>query len=318
METTRPLVSIGMPVYNGERYLRAALDSLLTQTFKDFELIIADNASTDQTAEICQEYAARDRRIQYHRNERNLGATWNYNHLVELARGKYFKWAAHDDICEPEFLLKCVQVLEQDPSVVLCHPWTKTINEQGAVTGQYNLDGKLQTSSNRPSVRFRSLHRAYMCYPIFGLIRTRALKLTPLFGSFGHADGVLLARLALMGRFYEIPEHLFLNRHHAQQSTRIFSKKNGKCDLHGFMAWWDPNKTGQIAFPTWELFSEYWQAIAQTPLNFYEQLRCYITMLSWLRSYWMDIVQEALMGFYQFFRLHFHNPNKSRRLRVEV
>src|SRR5687767_6393032 len=102
-----PLLSIGLPVYNGQRYLHAALDSLLGQDFDDFELIIADNASTDETEAICREFAARDRRIRYHRNTANVGAVPNHNLVFELARGKYFKWAAHDDECHPGMLRSC-------------------------------------------------------------------------------------------------------------------------------------------------------------------------------------------------------------------
>lgn len=100
-----PHVSIGMPVYNGGRYVKAALEAVLAQTFRDFELIISDNASTDATEAICREYAARDPRIHYSRNGENLGAARNSNRTVELATGQYFKWAHHDDLCAPEFSL---------------------------------------------------------------------------------------------------------------------------------------------------------------------------------------------------------------------
>ena len=112
MLNNKPRVSIGMPVFNGENYLAEALDSLLTQTFSDFELIISDNASTDKTEEICRAYAVRDQRIRYFRNQENLGASRNYNRVFELSSGEYFKWAAHDDLCAPEFLGRCVDVLD--------------------------------------------------------------------------------------------------------------------------------------------------------------------------------------------------------------
>src|ERR1700737_2789384 len=92
-----PRVSIGLPVYNGERYLRFAIDSLLEQDYINFELIISDNASTDATQAICQEFADKDPRVRYYRNQTNLGASGNYDRVFELARGDLFKWAAHDD-----------------------------------------------------------------------------------------------------------------------------------------------------------------------------------------------------------------------------
>ena len=93
-----PKVSIGMPVYNGERFIRKALDSLLAQTFTDFELIISDNASTDATPEICKEYAKRDNRIRFIRQPKNMGAIWNFNFVLQEAQGEYFMWAASDDM----------------------------------------------------------------------------------------------------------------------------------------------------------------------------------------------------------------------------
>src|SRR5512139_3267591 len=125
MNPDKPRVSIGVPVYNGENFLKDALDSLLAQTFKDFEIVIADNVSTDQTEEICRSYAAKDARIRYYRNETNIGAGPNHNRVFELSRGEYFKWVCHDDMCAPEFLERCIEVLDRDPSVVLCHAETR-------------------------------------------------------------------------------------------------------------------------------------------------------------------------------------------------
>src|SRR3712207_6191103 len=116
MNTQSPKVSIGLPVYNGEKFIREAIDSILNQTFEDFELIISDNASTDETAAICQTYAAQDRRVRYFRNLENIGAAGNHNRVFEAASGKYFKWAAHDDLCGPNFVAECVNVLDRDPS----------------------------------------------------------------------------------------------------------------------------------------------------------------------------------------------------------
>ena len=99
-----PCVSIGMPVFNGEVYLKAAIDSLLTQTFSDFELIISDNASSDKTKEICEQYAKNDSRIRYIRQEKNLGATMNFKFVLDQAVGEYFMWAAADDIRSSDFI----------------------------------------------------------------------------------------------------------------------------------------------------------------------------------------------------------------------
>src|SRR2546426_6424374 len=120
-------VSIGLPVFNCDPLLRQAVDSLLTQTYSDFELVISDNASTDGTEAICREYAAKDHRVRYYRGERNRGAVWNWNRVFELSGGEYFKWAAHDDLCAPDYVERCVEVLDRDPSVVLCYAETVLI-----------------------------------------------------------------------------------------------------------------------------------------------------------------------------------------------
>jgi glycosyltransferase involved in cell wall biosynthesis len=111
MAQALPRVSIGMPVYNGAQYIREALDSLLAQTFTDFELIISDNASTDNTQAICEEYARRDSRIRYVRQSENIGATSNFSFVLNQARSDLFMWAAHDDLWAPDFLMDGVKLL---------------------------------------------------------------------------------------------------------------------------------------------------------------------------------------------------------------
>src|SRR5438105_14597753 len=135
--SNRPAISIGMPVRNGEKYVSQAIDSLLAQTFTDFELIICDNASTDRTERICREYAAKDGRIRYHRNERDIGPAQNYTRCFGLARGTYFRWHAHDDVCEPTYLARCLAVLQRDPSVINCHSLTRVIDERGQTLRDY-------------------------------------------------------------------------------------------------------------------------------------------------------------------------------------
>ena len=117
----RPTVSIGLPVHNGAAFLAEAIESIPAQTFTDFELVISDNASTDRTPEICRSYTAADGRIRYYRQEANIGAARNYNVVFQRSSGKYFKWAAHDDLIRPTYLARCVAALEADPEAVLCH-----------------------------------------------------------------------------------------------------------------------------------------------------------------------------------------------------
>ncbi|MGQ0571211.1 MAG: glycosyltransferase family 2 protein [Armatimonadota bacterium] len=275
MTTRPPRVSISLPVYNGERYLKETIDSILAQTFGDFEVIIADNASTDGTEEICRTYAGADRRIRYCRWPENRGATWNHNRTFELSVGEYFKWAAHDDTYTPDFLARCVEVLDHDASAVLCCSRTMFIDEHGTIAGQYPL--RLKTDSPVPHERFRELILIHhWCYPIFGVIRSNTLKMTPLMGYFSSADRVLLARLGLLGRFHEIPEYLFFYREHGGQSTRVFPTR------HLRAPWFAPSLDGRIIFPDWRIFAEYRAAIRDAPLRPSDRAHCYLHLACWL------------------------------------
>jgi len=211
LDGARPRLTIGLPIYNGEQLLPQAIESLLTQKYDDFEVVISDNASVDGTPELCAAYAAQDRRIRYVRNERNLGSIPNFNKLVGLARGEYFKWAAHDDWCEPEFVGRCVEGLDADPGVVLCHAKAIRVDEAGD-TLVVDLD-PLDVRSPDPAERFRQvLWSLRAIYPIYGVIRTDALRRTQLFRGHSGSDRILLAELSLLGQLYQIPELLLYER----------------------------------------------------------------------------------------------------------
>lgn len=117
-----PRVSIGLPVYNGELHLSEALDSLLSQDFRDFEIILSDNASTDGTEAVCRAYEARDSRIRYIRQLTNIGPTENFNFVLSQASAEYFMWAAHDDVWESDFLREMVSILDvcDDVEIAFC------------------------------------------------------------------------------------------------------------------------------------------------------------------------------------------------------
>jgi len=215
----KPLVSIGMPVYNEGQFIRQALESLLAQDYENFELIISDNASEDKTPEICLEYAARDKRIRYYRNEKNMGAAWNFKRVFDLSKGKYFMWSAGHDLWNKKFISKCLEVLENDPSVVLCYPQTMLIDMQGRELKI--LSSCLDTRSEfKASRRFhRTIWELNWCESIYGLIRPDALKKTSLGVALVGVDCLLLAELSLLGKFVLIPETLFYLRLNRPEET---------------------------------------------------------------------------------------------------
>ncbi|MEO1670747.1 MAG: glycosyltransferase [Cyanobacteria bacterium J06631_2] len=313
MNQNNPLVSIGVPVYNGANFIREALDSILSQTYENFELIICDNASTDETEKICREYASKDSRIRYHRSEQNLGAAWNFNRVFELSSGKYFKWAAHDDLIAPDFLLKCVEVLERDSDMILCHCQAKVIDDRGSVLEEYKV--QLKTNSPEPQERFHELLHQHLCFPIFGLIRTSILnKIDPLMGNYSHADGILLLKFALFGRFYEIPEYLFFYRKHAQQSISLFSQnflvyndKDAKQsvnlfpDFHAYAVWFDPAKEGKILFPHWRIFGECLATVWNAPISWYERIICYLAVIKQWNGGTILLLKDLIVALMQIF-----------------
>lgn len=302
-----PKITIGLPVYNGEPFLPETIDAILVQTYRDFELIISDNASSDVTEQICRKYAAQDDRISYYRNQQNIGATGNFNRVFQLASGEYFKWVAHDDLHAPDYLAKCVEVLDRDRTVVLCHSQVQIIDEQGKLLSDYNI--KLRTDSDNPVTRFHDLLSHHLCYPIFGLIRTSTLQKTSLIGNYGHTDGVLLASIALQGRFYEIPQPLFFSRYHPQQSmSRFFpeylalakgdrpSAVKSIPDYYAYAVWFDPANQGQAIFPHWRIFWEYCRCIWQASLSVRERIGCHVSMFKQLRGMEFLLLRDLIVA----------------------
>lgn len=209
--SNQPFISIGLPVYNGEQFIRQTLDSLLAEDCENFEIIISDNASVDGTAGICQEYLARDQRIRYYRNATNLGAIRNFNRTFELSSGNFFMWAGAHDMWSPSFISRCTNILNEDQSVVLAYSQTMLINMDGE---------QIETAPDRMDTRGWSALERYRhviwhlkwCNLIHGVIRSDAIRNTGMFKDVFGPDHLMLAELALQGAFAQIPEPLFYRR----------------------------------------------------------------------------------------------------------
>ena len=242
-----PKLSIGIPVFNGEEFLPELLDSLLAQTFRDFEILICDNASSDRTPQICGEYERHDSRIHFIRNGRNLGAVANFNRVFELSTAPLFKWAAHDDLYHEAYLDACVRLLEENPDIILAHTGTAFIDEKSEIlpfehetgsffdpkTGwRYWADvpgiGDTPVATNR---FWQVLTRARWGTHMFGVVRREILQQTSLLPNFVGSDRAMLAELALLGRFRCANERLFLKRFHANVSWALDHK-----ELKGFLS----------------------------------------------------------------------------------
>ena len=305
-----PMLSIGMPVFNGEKYLKEALDSILNQTFKDFELIISDNASTDRTKQICLEYMIKDNRIRYHQNKTNVGAANNYNHVFELSTGKYFKWTAYDDVLAPEYLQECVSILDKDPSIVMCHSKASCIDENSVLIGNYDDRTLWRINSWKPHERFADmLSTRNTCWAIHAVVRANSLARTPLHGDYIDADRNLLAEIALIGRIHEIPSHLFLRRDHPQAYTHTYYSKDILRDYRNQLVWWTGEKRRRlIVLPHWKNCLEYLRSVNRVPLKYSDRILCYREISRWLlREKGFQKMKGDLINEFQVWRILLSN-----------
>ena len=277
VDTYSDLVTVGLPVFNGENYVAETIESLLKQTYHNFELLISDNASTDGTAEICQQYAAQDSRVRYHRNERNLGANPNFNRIVKSASGTFFKWMAHDDLVAPDYLEKCVTALQVNRAAVLCHTGVKMINGQGKplCINENKLQG---TTSAIVSDRLGAMIlEDPNCQSIFAVFRTNVLRRTSLFRIHHNGDRLLMVELAMQGPFVHINEPLFINRLHSERYTA----KAAKIACTQGTAWFDTNNVKKRDLPLWRSYVGYFRLVNQHVGRSPDRWRCYKQLLAW-------------------------------------
>jgi glycosyltransferase involved in cell wall biosynthesis len=252
---------------------------VLAQSCERLELIVQDNASTDGTADLCHEFLSKDSRVRYYRNPRNLGAAPNYNLAYTLARGRYFKWLAHDDRLLPGYLEAATNALEARPDAVLCNSIVRYIDGEGEYIGLYDSGlGKADIPS--PSERFASMVlSSHSCVDFFGVIRRDAMKGSLLHGSFHGADRAFLAQMALRGTFVQLSEPLVEMREHENRYTRKQARATER------QAWHDASVRGRT-FPAWRLFAEYVKAVNGERLPPAERARCYGVLAKWWATNW--------------------------------
>ena len=262
---TRPRVSIGLPVYNGEKYLAETLDSLLAQTFDDFELIIVDNASTDGTSDVCRAYAANDRRIRYERNPSNIGVYRNCNKAFRLSSGEYYKLACADDICHPKLLARCVAVLDADPAIVLSYAKTRFIDRRGQWLGISDPGWHLMSDAPQERMRY-VIASGHWVNAFYGLTRSKDLAQTRLFPLYVGGDCRLLGELCLRGKFFEIPETLFFRRLHPDAASQ-----------HDGLDWHSEffrGVRGHVDLPFWHICLDHTTTILHSELSARHKISC--------------------------------------------
>jgi glycosyltransferase involved in cell wall biosynthesis len=274
-------LDIGVPVFNGERFLQRTVESLLAQTFDAFEMVISDNASTDGTEKIARDLMAADPRVAYHRQPRNLGLAANYSFLARRASAPYFTWANCDDIYDPRFLERCIEVLERDAGVVLAYARTRFIDEEDRPLSEVEDPG-FPLDFEPPSARlWYVIEAGHWNNALMGVIRTRALEATRLWPNYPGGDYVLLGELCTRGRFVEIPEPLFRRRIHAEASSQLVKDPEPERILRYV--------TGRVGFtlPTWYRFRDHLRTILVSEIGVREKLslvRLLLRLARWQRD----------------------------------
>ena len=268
----RPRLTIGLPVHDGADYLAEAVESVLTQTFSDFELVLADNASTDASADICRRYAADDDRVRYLPSRSNRGSAWNWNRCVAEATAPKFQWLCHDDALEPDNGTRLVAALDGAGDDVVCaYSHTLLMDAGGTVAGRY--DDRLDLEAATPHERLESVMvHLELVNPLFGVYRTGVLTSTRLMQGFARADTALMVELFLRGRAVKVDADLFRRRRH-DAASMVAHETTAALDR-----FYDPNRRSATRFPTWRLFRTYARAVAEAPLSPAERARCTVLL----------------------------------------
>jgi len=302
MAGSAPRLSIGLPVFNGERWVARAIQSLLEQSYRDFVLVVSDNASTDGTEQVVRGLAAEDPRIRYVRQPENRGGAWNFNEVFRLRDpgSEFFKWQAADDQVRPGFLEALIPVLDEQPDVVLTHCRSVDVFPDGSEQLQWPSPG-----GDDPDVvrRFADYTRhRHAALQQFGVVRSAVLARTALLAPFSDADLSLLAEISLHGRLVDVDEVLFARHVHDQQSTAAFRTRRER------MTWWDPESAERLVLvPTWLMGRELLRAIDRAPLTREQRSGCLRALLPWaadsglrlgndLASSARAVAQHALAG----------------------
>lgn len=292
-----PRVSVGLPVYNGENYLAQAIESVLAQTFQDFELVISDNASIDRTQEICESFATRDPRIRYFRQPVNRGAGFNYNFVFHESRGQYFKWLAHDDFIAPTWMSACVGVLEARPSLVLAY--THFIEVDGN-SDLLRVVSRTRAQDENESRRLWDMMEGhYTCEEVFGLIRSSVLSRTPLIQNYTDSDRTLLGELALYGKFGEVGQPLQYRRLHPESSVKMNPV------FHERAIWFDPSLKDRLVLSAWRQFFHMLAAILRVPMSRSARLSCCWQAIRWFKWRWRWMFKELFAELWYFWRTCF-------------
>lgn len=272
-----PRVSIGLPVYNGEKYIESAIESMLDQTYKNFEFLISDNGSTDSTPELIEKWAEKDDRIIFLRGRRNLGAQPNYDRLFELSRGEFFSWKAVDDRWDPTWLEQSVKAMDEHQDAVLVYYKAKDIDENG--TFIEDVDYEINTTDDNAAKRFLSVMcDPHPCFALFGLIRADVMAQSNLHGNYSGSDRVFLAEMAARGKWFQLGDRLFLHGEVAERSVNTLKY------MHQRAGWFDASKKGKLSYPYWRYLKEFSLVVERVDMTKEEKMFARKGIAKWAKE----------------------------------
>jgi glycosyltransferase involved in cell wall biosynthesis len=288
MIQNNPRVTIGLAVYNSEQHpLRQSIESILGQTYSNIELIIVDNASTDNTAGICSEFALKDNRVRYYRNETNLGVRKSGNRLMSLCITEYFKMAEHGDVHDPAYISSCMKRLLEDESIVLCYPRTRAIHENGAIE---IAEDHVNAMDDSPVERYlHVISELRYCNAIYGIFRTRCMRELKIYDTECRGpDVVMLAEIALRGKIAQIDDVLYIT-YRDNKWTQGIEEQTRR--LHYMI---DPLRKNQgITFPFCRMIGEHLDMVRYSALDETEKVHLYEQTLKILgRTYYPRMRDE--------------------------
>jgi glycosyltransferase involved in cell wall biosynthesis len=282
-----PAVSIGLPVHNGERYLANAIESVLAQTFGDFELLISDNASTDRTQEIGREIARSDPRVRYQRLDSNIGPVGNHNRCIDLARGRYFMWLASDDLLGETQVERCVEALETEPKAAMSFPRLTYIDEAGAVIGAQTTPDLSIVADDAGARAWQLVKHELAGVEIYStfysLMRRAALDRTRMHGTYVAADQVLLFELLLAGKLVQVQGAEFLRRIHEESSMVAHRTPEERA------VWFGSDGRRRIPLVHWRLLAEHGKAVGRSAVPVRSKVRAYAAVAYRAAHEWRNL-----------------------------
>lgn len=280
----KPRISIGIPIYYGETFLKETLDNILEQNFNDFEIIITDNNPGGEPAEIAELYSKQYGNITYIKHKSNIGALINWNSIIDYIQGDFFIYAGAHDLWSPELLKKLLSLLENNEDAILVYAPSYWMSPEGEITSIST--GFVDTTGQNIINRFNSIFWGGQD-ALYGLIKTSALKKTCLQKQIIGSGALWLSELSLIGNFIvctDVKRYRRINRESQNREERLIR-------YHKTLF----KKKRILLFPYWRFFFSYFSIFFKGKMSFYSRFRLIISIFSsFLLKYGHEMILDLI------------------------